>query len=96
VVERETFEAGLTLGAEALKTLGFKGTQAARAARLFRRHDENMFRALAPVWGDEERFMVASRESSERMNDLLAADIQEMLQESSAKDAPPADSAAPV
>ena len=36
VVERETFEAGLTLGAEALKALGFKGMQAARAARLFR------------------------------------------------------------
>ncbi|OWT65456.1 monovalent cation:proton antiporter-2 (CPA2) family protein [Candidimonas nitroreducens] len=96
VVERETFEAGLTLGAEALKALGFKSVQAARAARLFRRHDENMFRALAPLWRDEERFVVASRESSERMNDLLAADIQEMLQESSAKDAPPADSAAAV
>ena len=87
VVERETFEAGLTLGAEALKALGFKGMQAARAARLFRRHDENMFRALAPVWRDEERFMIASRESSERMNDLLAADIRNMLQESAAKEA---------
>ncbi|HEY9281248.1 MAG TPA: monovalent cation:proton antiporter-2 (CPA2) family protein [Eoetvoesiella sp.] len=81
VVERETFEAGLTLGAEALKALGFKDLQATRAARLFRRHDENMFQALAQVWGDEERFIIASKETSERMNELLAADIQTMLQE---------------
>lgn len=94
VIERETFEAGLTLGAEALKALGFKDMQAARAARLFRRHDENMFQSLAPVWRDEERFMVASRESSERMNDLLAADIRDMLQESAAKEAASAE--APV
>lgn len=81
IVERETFEAGLTLGAEALKTLGFKDAQAARATRLFRRHDENMFQALAQVWGDDERFMIATKETSERMNELLAADLQSMLQE---------------
>lgn len=81
VVERETFEAGLTLGAEALKALGLKDSQATRAARLFRRHDENMFDALQQVWSDEERFIVATRESSDRMNELLAADIQSMLQE---------------
>ncbi|MGP1614959.1 MAG: NAD-binding protein, partial [Pollutimonas bauzanensis] len=85
VVERETFEAGLTLGAEALKALGFRDSQAARAARLFRRHDENMFQSLAQVWGDEERFIVASRESSERMNELLAADMQSMLREPDAE-----------
>ncbi|MEO6960077.1 MAG: cation:proton antiporter [Burkholderiaceae bacterium] len=82
VVERETFEAGLTLGAEALKTLGFKADQATRAARLFRTHDENMFRALAQDWGDEERYIVATKETSERMNELLAADIQTILRES--------------
>lgn len=81
VVERETFEAGLALGAQALKTLGFKDTQASRAAQLFRRHDDNMFQALAQVWGDEERFIVATRETSERMNELLSADIRDMLQE---------------
>ena len=82
VVERETFEAGLTLGAEALKILGFKEVQAARAARLFRRHDERMFEELAPVWADEERYIMATRETSDRMNELLAADIRNMLEES--------------
>lgn len=81
VIERETFEASLTLGAEALKMLGFRSMQAARAARLFRKHDVNMFESLAEVWGDEERFTIAARESSERMNELLAADIRDMLKE---------------
>lgn len=81
IVERETFAASLTLGAEALKVLGFKDFQAKRAAHLFRRHDENVFQELAPVWKDEERFIIASKETSDRMNDLLAADIKSMLQE---------------
>ncbi|UYO92496.1 monovalent cation:proton antiporter-2 (CPA2) family protein [Pollutimonas sp. M17] len=80
-VERETFEAGLTLGARALEALGMHKAQATRAARLFRHHDERMFTALADVWGDEERFVIASRETSDRMNELLAADIQSMLNE---------------
>jgi monovalent cation:proton antiporter-2 (CPA2) family protein len=80
-VERETFEAGLTLGAQALEALGMRKPQATRAARLFRLHDEKMFKALAAVWSDEERYVIASRETSERMNELLAADIQSMLNE---------------
>jgi monovalent cation:proton antiporter-2 (CPA2) family protein len=80
-VERETFEAGLTLGAQALEALGMRKPQATRAARLFRLHDEKMFKALAEVWSDEERYVIASRETSERMNELLAADIQSMLNE---------------
>lgn len=40
-----------------------------------------MFHALKDVWGDEERYIVATRETSERMNELLAADIQSMLKE---------------
>ncbi len=84
-IERETFEASLALGAQALKSLGFKDSQAQRAAHLFRRHDANAFQKLAPLWKDEERYIIASRESSERMNDLLAADIQAMLHEDSGK-----------
>lgn len=88
VIERETFEAGLTLGAEALKKLGFKDIQAARATRLFRRHDERMFEELAGVWGDEERYIIATKETSERMNELLAADLRDMLNEPDSAEAP--------
>ncbi len=89
-VERETFEAGLTLGAQALEALGMHKPQATRAARLFRHHDEKMFKALAEVWSDEERFVIASKETSDRMNELLAADIQSMLNEPDAGAAAPA------
>lgn len=84
VVERETFEAGLKLGEAALKALGFQDHLAARARRLFRVHDEEMFRALETVWKDEERYVIATRETSERMNELFAADLQEMRDEQGA------------
>lgn len=75
VVERETFEGGLAMAACALKALGWRAYRAERAARLFRRHDERLFEQLRPLWGDEEKFVVASRESSPRMEDLLRADL---------------------
>jgi len=75
VAERETFEGGLALAAETLRALGWRAYRAERAARLFRLHDEKLFQELRPFWGDEERFTVASRESSPRMEDLLRADI---------------------
>ncbi|RKP46548.1 monovalent cation:proton antiporter-2 (CPA2) family protein [Pararobbsia silviterrae] len=81
IVERETFEAGLKLGEEALKSLGFEDHLAARARRLFRLHDEEMFRALETVWKDEERYVIATRETSARMQELLAADLEEMRKE---------------
>lgn len=81
VIERETFEGGLAMAAEALRALGWRAYRAERAARLFRRHDERMFAALRHLWGDEERFTVASRESSPRMDDLLRADMARMTGE---------------
>ncbi len=78
VVERETFEGGLALAAESLRALGWRAYRAERAARLFRLHDEALFRELRPLWGDEERFVVATRESSPRMDDLLRADLRQL------------------
>jgi glutathione-regulated potassium-efflux system ancillary protein KefC/glutathione-regulated potassium-efflux system protein KefB len=75
VVERETFEGGLALGGEALKALGWRAYRAERATRLFRRHDERLLDLLRPVWRDEERFAIASRESSPNMDELLHADL---------------------
>ncbi len=78
VVERETFEGGLALASETLRALGWRAYRAERAARLFRLHDEKLFQQLRPLWGDEERFTVASRESSPRMEDLLRADMRRL------------------
>jgi len=78
VVERETFEGGLALAAETLRALGWRAYRAERAARLFRLHDERLFHKLRPLWGDQEKFTVASRESAPQMDDLLRADVSRM------------------
>jgi monovalent cation:proton antiporter-2 (CPA2) family protein len=87
VVERETFEGGLAMASEALKALGWRAYRAERAARLFRRHDERLFESLRHIWNDEERFRVAVRESSPRMEDLLRADIDRTSGEEDISDA---------
>jgi monovalent cation:proton antiporter-2 (CPA2) family protein len=81
VVERETFEGGLALAAETLRALGWRAYRAERAARLFRLHDEKLFQELRPLWGDDDKFTIASRESSPRMDDLLRADVARMGEE---------------
>jgi monovalent cation:proton antiporter-2 (CPA2) family protein len=88
MVERETFEAGLAMGEKALRMLGQPPEQALLAADSFRRHDEEMLAALAQAWGDEERYAVAFRESNERMDQLLAADLQESAGPDAAQPAP--------
>jgi monovalent cation:proton antiporter-2 (CPA2) family protein len=75
IIERETFEGGLAMAAEALHALGWRAYRAERAARLFRMHDEKLFQKLRPLWGDQERFTIAVRESSPVMDELLRADL---------------------
>lgn len=76
LIERETFESALALGISALKTLGFRGHRAHRAAAFFRRHDRRMFDALAPMWGQTEAYILASRDAAQTMDRLLQADLQ--------------------
>jgi voltage-gated potassium channel Kch len=78
VVERETFGAGLNMAAAALRCLGLAPEQADRAAQIFKRHDERVFEELAPLWNDDERFVVASRETSRVMERLLAEDLRDL------------------
>lgn len=75
-VERETFESALALGRRALQGLGFSERRAARAANLFRELDMDLFRKLAPVYGEEERYILATRASRETMDRLLRAELE--------------------
>lgn len=77
-VERETFESALTLGVTALRSLGFRGHRAQRAADFFRRHDRRVFEELRPLWGQEEAYMLASRDATQTTERLLAADLARM------------------
>ena len=74
VVERETFEGSLALGRVALERLGVRAHQAHRAAAIFRRHDRRLFEKLRPLWGNEEGFILASRQSAMTLERLLAAE----------------------
>ncbi|HEY4317084.1 MAG TPA: monovalent cation:proton antiporter-2 (CPA2) family protein [Herbaspirillum sp.] len=84
IIERETFEGGLAMGQKALKSLGMPHAQAVQASASFRKHDEEMITLLAQSWGDEERFAVAFRESNARMDQLLAADVEDAAQAAAA------------
>lgn len=73
-VERETFEASLAIGRTALEKLGLRAHQAYRAAAIFRRQDKRLFNELRPIRGDEEGFVLASRQSAQTLEKLLTAE----------------------
>ncbi len=77
-VERETFESALALGQTALLKLGFRAHRAHRAASFFRRHDRRTFEELRPMWGQEEAYILASRDAAKTMDRLLAADLSRL------------------
>jgi monovalent cation:proton antiporter-2 (CPA2) family protein len=77
-VERETFESALALGTTALQKLGFRAHRAHRAAAFFRRHDRRVFEELRPMWGQEEAYILASRDAAKTMDRLLDADLHRM------------------
>jgi glutathione-regulated potassium-efflux system ancillary protein KefC/glutathione-regulated potassium-efflux system protein KefB len=87
-VERETFESALMMGVKTLKTLGFRAERANRAGVLFRAHDLKVFNKLAPVAGEEERFILAARDASRTMDKLLAADMASLAEDGEASEAP--------
>lgn len=80
-VERETFESALMMGVKTLRALGVRADRARRAADLFRAHDLKVFNKLAPVAGEEERFVLAARDATSTMDRLLSADIESLAEE---------------
>ena len=96
-VERETYESALNFGRTALLKLGLPERRAARATSLFREHDNVLFKKLAPTYGEEERYITATRESRDTMERLLRAEMDRLDQEDGedGEDAPraPADKA---
>jgi glutathione-regulated potassium-efflux system ancillary protein KefC/glutathione-regulated potassium-efflux system protein KefB len=81
VVERETFESALNLGRRALVALGVPERRALKSAVLFREHDLKLFKKLAPLAGEEERYILATRDSRETTERLLRAEISRLADE---------------
>ncbi|MBJ7411910.1 MAG: cation:proton antiporter [Phenylobacterium sp.] len=80
-IERETFESALAFGKKALLRLGLSERRAAKAASLFRDHDKALLKRLAPVYGEEERYIMAVRDSRDTMEKLLAAEMRRLRKE---------------
>jgi glutathione-regulated potassium-efflux system ancillary protein KefC/glutathione-regulated potassium-efflux system protein KefB len=84
-VERETFESALNFGRRALVRLGVPERRALKAAILFRDQDRVLFERLAPLAGEEERYILATRDSRATMERLLRAELARMAQEEGAE-----------
>jgi glutathione-regulated potassium-efflux system ancillary protein KefC/glutathione-regulated potassium-efflux system protein KefB len=80
-LERETFESALAFGKKALLRLGLSERRAKQAATLFRDHDKALFKRLAPVYGEEENYIMASRDSRATMENLLKAEMRRLGRE---------------
>ncbi len=75
---RETFDSALSLGKQALTSLGVESSRAAQVADLFAEHDEESLEKLAKVWGDDNSYGVAVRQRLEDLQSVLADDQEEL------------------
>lgn len=80
-VERETFESALNYGRRALLKLGLSERRANRAAGLFREQDAAIWKELAPLAGEEDRYAMASRDSRETTERVLRAEMARIAAE---------------
>jgi monovalent cation:proton antiporter-2 (CPA2) family protein len=76
-VYRETFDSSLRLGVQALRLLGRRGYQAERAARMFRRHDDDALDELRKVREDREVYLGVARRRIADLERVLLADLTE-------------------
>ncbi len=74
IVHRDTFASAVDLSVDALRVLGFRGHQAERAARLFKRHDERALREMVKLLGDEQAYVSAARQHIVNLEEVLRAD----------------------
>ncbi|MCV6601327.1 MAG: cation:proton antiporter [Cohaesibacter sp.] len=79
-VERETFEAALLLGRNALVSLGYHPFRAEKAGRKFRRHDFATVNRLRDSWNEEgvtDHYIDAMRAHNETLYDLMKEERME-------------------
>jgi monovalent cation:proton antiporter-2 (CPA2) family protein len=80
-VYRETLDTSLRTGIDALRLLGRRGHQAHRAARTFRRHDEESVRELGAMRHDRKAYFSAARERIQSLEELLLLEVEGSTEE---------------
>ncbi len=83
-VYRETLDSSLRLGVDALRLLGRRAFAAHRAAKTFRRHDEESVRELGQMRHDRKAYFSAARERIRSLEELI---LSEMSDEGEDRDA---------
>lgn len=76
-VYRETLDASLRVGVDAMRLLGFRAYQATRAANTFRIHDDRALHELLDVRKDQALFISAARKRIVDLEALLRADLED-------------------
>jgi Kef-type K+ transport system membrane component KefB len=74
-IYRETLDSSLRVGIDALRLLGFRSYQAHRAARKFRRHDEESIRELGSMRHDRRAYIHRAREMIRDLESMLREDL---------------------
>jgi monovalent cation:proton antiporter-2 (CPA2) family protein len=76
-VFRDTLDSSLRLGIDALRFLGIRSHHAHRAARMFRRHDEDSVRELGQMRHDTKRYLSVARQRIQDLEKILLSEIEE-------------------
>ncbi|RAK02721.1 Kef-type potassium/proton antiporter (CPA2 family) [Larkinella arboricola] len=76
-VYRETLDSSLRMGVDAMTLLGFRAYQSQRAARLFRKHDEQNMAELAAVRHDRKQYFSSARQRIRDLEELLSSDTND-------------------
>ena len=74
LVERETFEASLQLGAQVLQQLGFEAAHAEQAARTFRSHNLKTLKEMYPYYQDQDKVASIARKARLELEEMFARD----------------------
>jgi len=73
-VYRETLDTSLRMGVDALRLMGQRAYHAERAARVFRRYDEDALSELAAVRQDRKQYFSTARRRIRELEQLLKSD----------------------
>jgi glutathione-regulated potassium-efflux system ancillary protein KefC len=74
LIERETFESSLQLGAKVLQRLGFAAERAEQAARTFRTHNLKMLMEAYPHQQDQDKIVSLARKGRLELEEMFAGD----------------------
>jgi glutathione-regulated potassium-efflux system ancillary protein KefC len=76
-IERETLDSALLSGRSVLEAMGFTPHAARTSAWRFRRHSVELLQQLAPLQGDENQLIAASRQGRDQLEQVWAREREE-------------------